>query len=1073
MQNQWYIARDGKQYGPVTDADLTQLVQKRELLDGDFLWRQGFDNWLPVAQVPEIRDLNQQAHQINAPHLQEAIQPSGENVQPGENSAQGQYAHSTESQANEEHRQNQPQQNYSTSVDNSSVNQQTIGHNAPQTRSLADTATGLAAESKFGSQSEPDLTNKSLAEVANQYPTLHESEKNQFEQRQDVQDLIEEDEDAFLKTQNSSFDQSAVQETNNSNSYLQSGLEGASAKQVLQTGETHSIDSQTANTQPLGMATRDMSSQFQVNSQYAAQDAGSDNGLTNMHAGQARSGLEGNSGQHANAHSGAHGEKPLKQKSGFSWPLGIGIGVAALFILVIGLTFALPFIVPPETIKKQISAAMKEKTGRDITFKGKISYRFFPSFGIDLNNIIIHNPPSIKGPNFLQLGRLQADLKLIPLLSKRVEIGRIVMHRPEIALIKDSRGRVNYEFKTASLSPSQFKTTLLRSLGVKHLSNSTYNSSTGRKSSGFKVAQAETLDTSDIIARTLEKLEQEEAEAQNSGDTKTSEEQDTSAAEDPKGPSVNEGELEDVQQAGLNTDIIIGEIEIVNGAVKVIDQKENSETMVSAINLSVQAPDLKKDVVAKGTLRYLEDRINLAANISTLGPLLKGDEVDTNLTFNSDRFEGKFDGKVSFAVKVEFKGDTDVQTYSLQNLLSWLGVDVPKRGYGGAYIRGKLSGTPDVFQLTGATIKVDNSVLIGALRLRPNGTRPKIEAQLRTDLLDFSPYMQQQASIEHKLIDDITGPRKTAVAAWKSEQIDVSFLKAFDAVVQLSASRLIFQKHQLEKAQVGLKVNAGLLTAQLPSFSLYGGTGSLNVSLNGAKPRPTLKGRIGLKQIQIQPLLKNAADLAWLSGVGNVDLDILSSGNTESQLISALNGTGRITLADGAIEGVNIPGMIRNVQSGKLLDTASKPTEKTDFSDLTASFVITRGVIENKDLLMKGPLLRMTGKGILNLPTEQIDYGLQPKLVNSLAGQGGNAALAGINIPIRVKGPMANPKFIPDAAGLLENNGEAINNTVKSVKNAVKKLKKKKISSEEMKGLLNGLIDGKQEGGNLLDGILQ
>lgn len=1065
MQNQWYIARDGKQYGPVTDADLTQLVQKRELLDGDFLWRQGFDNWLPVAQVPEIQGLNQQAPQTNAPLPQEAIQPVGEKERQGENPAQGQYAQATETQANEDQNKAQPQQSYSASVDNNPVNQQAVSHNAPQTRSLDNTATGLAAE--------PDLTNKSLADVANQYPTLHESEKSQFEQRQDVQDLIEEDEDAFLKTPNSSFEPSTEQEATNSNSFLQNSLGGASAKQGLQTGETHSIDSQSVNTQPLGMATRDMSSQFQANPQYAPHQAESDSGLPNMNAGHARSGHENNSphsGAHSGAHSSAHGEQPLKKKSGFSWPLGIGIGVAALFILAIGLTFALPFIVPPETIKKQISAAMKEKTGRDITFKGKISYRFFPSFGIDLNNIIIHNPPSIKGPNFLQLGRLQADLKLFPLLSKRVEIGRIVMHRPEIALIKDSRGRVNYEFKTAGLSPSQFKTTLLRSLGVKHLSSGTY---TGKTSSGFKVAQAETLDTSDIIARTLEKLEQEEAEAQNSGDTKTSEEQDTSASEDPKGPSVNEGELEDVQRAGLNTDIIIGEIEIVNGAVKVIDQKENSETMISAINLSVQAPDLKKDVVAKGTLRYLEDRINLAANISTLGPLLKGDEVDTSLTLNSDRFEGKFDGKVSFADKVAFKGHTDVQTYSLQNLLSWLGVDVPKRGYGGAYIRGNLSGTPDVFQLTSATIKVDNSVLIGALRLRPNGARPKIEAQLRTDLLDFSPYMQQQASIEHKLIDDITGPRKTAVAAWKSEQIDVSFLKAFDAVVQLSASRLIFQKHKLEKAQVGLKVNAGLLTAQLPSFSLYGGTGSLNVSLNGARPRPTLKGRIGLKQIQIQPLLKNAADLPWLSGVGNVDLDIVSSGNTARQLISALNGTGRITLADGAIEGVNIPGMIRNVQSGKLLDAASKPTEKTDFSDLNASFVINRGVVENKDLLMKGPLLRMTGKGILNLPTEQIDYGLQPKLVNSLAGQGGNAALAGINIPIRVKGPMANPKFIPDAAGLLENNGEAINNTVKSVKNAVKKLKKKKISSEEMKGLLNGLIDGKQEGGNLLEGILQ
>ena len=57
MQNQWYIARDGKQYGPVTDQDLAQLVQDRELLDGDYLWRNGFDNWLPAAQVAEVREL--------------------------------------------------------------------------------------------------------------------------------------------------------------------------------------------------------------------------------------------------------------------------------------------------------------------------------------------------------------------------------------------------------------------------------------------------------------------------------------------------------------------------------------------------------------------------------------------------------------------------------------------------------------------------------------------------------------------------------------------------------------------------------------------------------------------------------------------------------------------------------------------------------------------------------------------------------------------------------------------------------------------------------------------------------
>ncbi len=1028
MQNQWYIARDGKQYGPVTDADLTQLVQKRELLDGDFLWRQGFDNWLPVAQVPEVRDLEQKLNPSQAPQPQ-SFQPVQLNEQQDDNAAFTQsHTSSLESAGLDSAGFNDQQKNGQDAQ--GSVTQQ----NENIERSISQIST------------ETDLTNKSLSNAANQYPALHESETNQFEQQQDVQDLIEEEDEGFQKASQTSFDNTADQQAIHQNDFQQNALGGASAKTSFEVDNSASINTQPEG-QSFGMSTRDLSSQFQANSQ-----------LTSQHPGQTH--LSADQAPNMQA------TKTKKDKSGFSWPLGIGIGVAALFIIAIIGTFALPYIVPPETIKRQISTALKEKTGRDVTFKGKIAYRFFPSFGIDLNNIIIHNPAEIKGPNFLQLGRLQADLKILPLLSKRVEIGRIVMHRPEVALIKDSSGRVNYEFKTAGVSAENFKAAFLNALGVKH-----FGSSSKKQTKGFKVAQAEieTLDTSDIIARTLEKLEQEEAEAKD----QTPDSQDTSDADDAKGPTVNEGELADVKKAGLNTDIIIGKIEVVNGAVKLIDQKENSETLINAINLAVQAPDLAQDVTAKGTLRYLEDRINLSANLSTLGPLLNGEAVDTDLTMNSDRFEGKFNGKVRFGSTIEFQGETDVQTYSLQNLLSWLGVDVPKQGYGGAYIRGKLSGTPEVFQLGNTTIKVDNNVLIGALRLRPNGARPKIEAQLRTDLLDLSPYMQQHASIEHKMIDGVAGPRKTSVAAWKSDKIDVSFLNKFDALMQLSASRLIFQKHRLEKAQIGLKVNAGLMTAQLPKFSLYGGTGSLALSLNGAKARPTLKGRIGLKKIQIQPLLKNTADLPWLSGVGDVDLNIVSSGNTEQQLISALNGTGKIALADGAIEGVNIPGMIRNVQSGKLLEPFSKPKEKTDFSDLQASFVINRGVVENKDLLLKGPLLRMTGKGILNLPAEQIDYGLQPKLVNSLAGQGGNAALAGINIPIRVKGPMANPKFIPDAKGLLENNGEAINNTVKSVKKAVKNLKKKKISSEEMKGLLNGLIDGNQDSGKLLDGILQ
>ena len=40
------------------------LFRNRELYDGDYLWRHGFDNWLPAAQISELRDLVQNGGQV-------------------------------------------------------------------------------------------------------------------------------------------------------------------------------------------------------------------------------------------------------------------------------------------------------------------------------------------------------------------------------------------------------------------------------------------------------------------------------------------------------------------------------------------------------------------------------------------------------------------------------------------------------------------------------------------------------------------------------------------------------------------------------------------------------------------------------------------------------------------------------------------------------------------------------------------------------------------------------------------------------------------------------------------------
>ncbi|WP_163830671.1 TIGR00266 family protein [Spartinivicinus ruber] len=50
--NQWYFSIDGKQSGPIDDAMAKVIVRENP---GSYCWRQGFSDWLPVYEVPELR----------------------------------------------------------------------------------------------------------------------------------------------------------------------------------------------------------------------------------------------------------------------------------------------------------------------------------------------------------------------------------------------------------------------------------------------------------------------------------------------------------------------------------------------------------------------------------------------------------------------------------------------------------------------------------------------------------------------------------------------------------------------------------------------------------------------------------------------------------------------------------------------------------------------------------------------------------------------------------------------------------------------------------------------------------
>jgi AsmA protein len=119
-------------------------------------------------------------------------------------------------------------------------------------------------------------------------------------------------------------------------------------------------------------------------------------------------------------------------------------------------------------------------------------------------------------------------------------------------------------------------------------------------------------------------------------------------------------------------------------------------------------------------------------------------------------------------------------------------------------------------------------------------------------------------------------------------------------------------------------------------------------------------------------------------------------------------------------------------------------SKKTDFAEMSASFIIKNGVAHNEDLNIKAPLFRIGGEGDVDIANQTINYTAKPTIVNSLKGQGGSdlSLLNGLTIPIKVTGTFAKPNYALDFSGLaagiaknklLENVGGVKADAVKSL----------------------------------------
>ena len=116
-----------------------------------------------------------------------------------------------------------------------------------------------------------------------------------------------------------------------------------------------------------------------------------------------------------------------------------------IILIVIGVWYAAS-TVDPVQLTKLLSASVKTATGRDLKIAGPVSLSFFPGISVSAEGLSLSNASWASDSDMLTLKRIDLNIKTLPLLSKRIEIGNVKLAGLELFLQKNGTGKANWDF---------------------------------------------------------------------------------------------------------------------------------------------------------------------------------------------------------------------------------------------------------------------------------------------------------------------------------------------------------------------------------------------------------------------------------------------------------------------------------------------------------------------------------------------------------------------------------------------------------------------------------------------------
>jgi len=646
---------------------------------------------------------------------------------------------------------------------------------------------------------------------------------------------------------------------------------------------------------------------------------------------------------------------------------------AALFIFA-AIGFLLFF--DANDFREDIATAVEDRTGRTLVIEGDVSLSIFPWLAVEVGKARLGNAPGFGEEPFAEFDRANLSIRLMPMLLRReIAVGRAELDALRLNLAVARDGKSNW----ADLVPE----------------------------GGEEVA----------------------AEAESAGD--------------------GGGRLD------------VSGVDVVDASIIYDDRQAGAAYRLTDVNMKVgRISDDRQPVPASGSLRFAIEPDGMSGEIE-IDTVVAFDRDTSVVTFDGLTIDGVIEGLANSPTRLAFETagievETGAKNVTLQPLdLTLLGIDVsadvepfsyagevlPKAKVSiGAFsprsimqlfdveapetadpvalssvaIDGNAALTGASVELTGLTIKIDDTTFRGSMSV-PRSSAGGYRFDLEGDSIDLNRYM---------------GPPSEG-AAGNGEaapmEIPADLIRPLNARGTVGFATVRLGNLQLDNVALGLNTGGGRMRLHPISADLYGGKYDGDVRIDVADTTPVLSLDENVEGVDLAKLARAMFEKDNITGSVNGHFKLSGRGSNIAEVQRDLGGTMDFELRDGTYEGTDVWYELRRARAVLKKETPPEPVlpARTRFTSVSATGVVTKGVMRNEDFVAALPFMELTGAGSVNIPEATVDYRMRARVFKKPEALQ-NATEAELDdftkvvIPLRITGPVAKPKVTPDVEDLLK-----------------------------------------------------